>query len=261
MRETIDEKNNKVVGNLTLDNSKIKFIGSNNILYIDDEITLVNSSIEFRGDNSLVYLSKTTEKITVDIKLYNNSTIYIGKNIWINKGIKIVISEQTNLFFGEECMIAPNCCIRSADPHILYDANTKKRINQSKSIYIGDHVWIGQDTLILKNTNIGSGAVVGAKSLVTNKKYNSNTIYGGSPARKIKENIFFIRDDCHRFTDEEINKYNYNDTDKYIYNKDNTTTDFKEIENTLKKLPIQEKIKYLNKITSNNDKNRFFIGE
>ena len=69
MKEIIDEKNNKIIGNINLDNSKVKFTGSNNILYINDEITLVNSSIDFRGDNSLVYLCKTAEKITVDIKL------------------------------------------------------------------------------------------------------------------------------------------------------------------------------------------------
>lgn len=206
MKEIIDEKNNKIIGNINLDNSKVKFTGSNNILYINDEITLVNSSIDFRGDNSLVYLCKTAEKITVDIKLYNNSTIYFGKNIWINKGVKIVISEQTNLFLGNNCMIAPECCIRSADPHIIYDINTKKRINQSKSIFIGDNVWIAQRVMILKNTRIGSGAVIGAMSLVTNKEYKSNTIYGGSPARKIKEGIFFIHDDCHRFLDEDIKK-------------------------------------------------------
>ena len=261
MKEIVDEKNNKIIGNVNLDNSKVKFIGSNNVLYINDEITLVNSSIEFRGDNSLVYLCKTSEKITVDIKLYNNSTIYFGKNIWINKGVKIVISEQTNLFIGKNCMIAPECCFRSADPHIIYDINTKKRINQSKSIFIGDHVWIGQGIMVLKNAMVGSGAVIGAKSLITNKRYNSNTIYGGSPAKKIKEGIFFIHDDCHRFLDEDIEKYEYNDTDKYIYNRDGTTTEFEDIDNNLRGASIKDRIDYLDKITLNNDKNRFYIGD
>ena len=57
MKEIVDEKNNKIIGNVNLDNSKVKFIGTKNVfsvlyrLYINDEITLVNSSIEFRGDN------------------------------------------------------------------------------------------------------------------------------------------------------------------------------------------------------------------
>ena len=61
MDKIIDD-NNKIVGNINLDNSNIKFIGKNNILYVDNGITLVNSSIEFRGDNSLVYLCKTNDK-------------------------------------------------------------------------------------------------------------------------------------------------------------------------------------------------------
>lgn len=64
------------------------------------------------------------------------------------------------------------------------------RINNSKSIYIGDHVWIGQNALILKNTQIGSGSIIGAMSLVSHKKVASNCVYAGNPAQKIKENIF-----------------------------------------------------------------------
>ena len=33
MKEVVDEKNNKIIGNINLDNSKVKFIGSNNVLY------------------------------------------------------------------------------------------------------------------------------------------------------------------------------------------------------------------------------------
>ena len=80
MDKIIDD-NNKIVGNINLDNSNVKFIGKNNILYVDNGITLVNSSIEFRGDNSLVYLCKTNDKLTIDVKIYNNSTLYFGKNM------------------------------------------------------------------------------------------------------------------------------------------------------------------------------------
>lgn len=119
MDKIIDD-NNKIVGNINLDNSNIKFIGKNNILYVDNGITLVNSSIEFRGDNSLVYLCKTNDKLTIDVKIYNNSTLYFGKNMWINKRIKIVISEETNVFFGCDCLVSYDTCIRKLVIHILY---------------------------------------------------------------------------------------------------------------------------------------------
>lgn len=200
MDKIIDD-NNKIVGNINLDNSNIKFIGKNNILYVDNGFTLVNSSIEFRGDNSLVYLCKTNDKLTIDVKIYNNSTLYFGKNMWINKGIKIVISEETNVFFGCDCLVSYDTCIRTGDPHIIYDINTRKRVNHSKSVYIGDHVWIGQHVMILKNTMIGSGSVIGAMSLVTNKKYSSNSVYAGTPAKKVRSDIYFSKDDLLKFSD------------------------------------------------------------
>ena len=42
MKEIIDEKNNKIIGNINLDNSKVKFTGSNNILYIYNHNILYN---------------------------------------------------------------------------------------------------------------------------------------------------------------------------------------------------------------------------
>ena len=188
MDKIIDD-NNKIVGNINLDNSNIKFIGKNNILYVDNGITLVNSSIEFRGDNSLVYLCKTNDKLTIDVKIYNNSTLYFGKNMWINKGIKIVISEETNVFFGCDCLVSYDTCIRTGDPHIIYDINTRKRVNHSKSVYIGDHVWIGQDVKILKGTEIPADSVIAMNSCVTKKFDKTNTIIGGYPAKIIRQDV------------------------------------------------------------------------
>ena len=179
--------------------------------------------------------------------------------MWINKGIKIVISEETNVFFGCDCLVSYDTCIRTGDPHIIYDINTRKRVNHSKSVYIGDHVWIGQHVMILKNTMIGSGSVIGAMSLVTNKKYSSNSVYAGTPAKKVRSDIFFIKDDCHRFLDDDIDRYEYNYSNDFIYNKDNTTISFNDIEKNLRCLSIEDIIKYLNDISSNMSKNRFYI--
>lgn len=59
---------------------------------------MIDSSIEFRGDNSIVYICETKDVITLDLKVYNNSVFYMGYENCTNKGIKIVVSEQTNVF-------------------------------------------------------------------------------------------------------------------------------------------------------------------
>lgn len=255
------DNGNKLYGDLYVENTNIKIDGKNNIIYINANVNLENSNLELRGDNSLIYICETDDKLNIDVKIYNNSTFYMGKNNWTNKGIKIVISEETNVFFGNDNLISYDTCIRTGDPHLLYNANTHQRINPSRSIYIGDHVWIGQHVYFLKGAQIGSGSVIGAMSLVGSKKYKSNCVLGGNPAKVLKEEIFFLKDDCHRFTEKEKNKYSSFEADSYIYKKTNETLDFDNIEKDLNNLSVEERVNYLNKITENKAKNRFFIGD
>ena len=55
-----------------------------------------------------------------------------------------------------------------------------------KPINVGDNVFIGANCVILPGVNIGSNVVIGACSLVT-QNVPSNTVFGGVPAKKIKD--------------------------------------------------------------------------
>ena len=142
---------------------------------------------------------------------------------------------------------------------MIYDNNTKKRINHSKSIFIGDHIWLGQHVFILKGAKIGSGSIIGAMSLLSNKKYSSNKIYVGNPAYKKRENIFFIKPNVHRFLDDDIKEYETYNSDEFIYENDDFKIDFEEIDNYLYNNPFKDKLKYLNELSNNKNKNRFYI--
>jgi len=43
----------------------------------------------------------------------------MGKETWINKGLKVVVSEQTNVFFGNDSLISYDTCI-GQEIHILF---------------------------------------------------------------------------------------------------------------------------------------------
>ena len=137
-------KDNYFYGELpTINNSTIEFNGKNNILVCEDSVLIENSKIVFNSDNSIIYLSKnTTYKLKVTT--YYNSVLFIGHNNYINNTMTIVLSEEKNVIIGNDCVISLNVWLRTSDAHLLYDIDTKKRINNSKSIYIGDHVWIEQ---------------------------------------------------------------------------------------------------------------------
>ena len=52
-------------------------------------------------------------------------------------------------------------------------------------IVIGNNVFIGRNSMIMKDVHIGSNVVIGAGSIVT-RDCESNSVYAGIPARKIR---------------------------------------------------------------------------
>jgi acetyltransferase-like isoleucine patch superfamily enzyme len=106
----------------------------------------------------------------------------------IGSGVELVgcfFRIRYGLKIGNKTVIAPGVRIIDHD----HDTNPKKRhenIFPGKEIIIGENVWIGYDSTILKGVNIGDGAIVAAGSIVT-KDVKSNTLVGGTPAKKIKE--------------------------------------------------------------------------
>ena len=253
--------NNKIIGNVKLENAEILFKGDNNIFICKDNLTLENCKIRFTGSNSLIYIDDNPYPMSLNMRIGNDSVIYIGKDCFINKKSHLYATERKNIIIGNQLLLSFDTYFRTADPHLIYDTKTKERLNFSKSILIGDRVWIGQSSLILKGTVIGSGSIIGGHSVVANKNIKSNTLYAGNPAKKIKENVFYgAFKSTHDFTKEDEENSKYYDDNQYIYEKDNHTISLKEIDKDL--INIEKafyKIKYNYEQKSNNfNKNRFY---
>lgn len=249
---------NQFIGDIPkLKNTRICIKGSNNILFCEKNVVIENSTITFNADNSLIYLC--SGKHRYDISIYNNSVFYVGKNNYFNpygSKVKIVISEGKNILIGNNNIFSFNIFIRTADPHLIYDAMSHQRLNLSKSIYIGDHIWIGQDTTILKGAKIYSGSIIGTKSLVTNKIIPSNEAWGGCPAKILKRNIFWEGSCVHSWNEESTNKNMIYPLDTYIYDINESNIIYEEIENKLHSLLYaNDKLLYLQNMRQ--DKNRF----
>ena len=250
---------NKIIGNPKIVNSEIRFKGKNNILYCEEGITIKDSYINFEGNNSLIFLSKNRHIYYFQITIYHNSVCYFGKNNYSNKKFHIIISEEKNVFIGDECLFAIDCWIRTADPHIIYNFD-KKRINHSKSVYIGDHVWCGQNVLIFKGSKIGSGCIIGGGSVVPAKKLFSNSIYAGNPVKLIKSDVFHSKKSVNFFEEDDSAKYDEFIDDRWIYKFDDNTLSFDVIEEEiLKSKDVNYRLDYL-KSRLNKSKNRFYMG-
>ncbi len=240
-------------------NSSVAFSGKNNVLFCENGVKLVNSVISFNADNSVVYLCRSKHDYKLNISVYNNNVFYSGRNNYFNGVLNVILSEQKHFFMGNECLLSFGIWVRNADPHLIYDCESKKRLNPTKSIYFGDHVWIGQSAMILKGTQIESGSIIGAMSVVSNKKIPANSSWAGNPAKKIREGLFWHNPCVHTWTDEKTAASETFNDKTYIYKfKRGEYISFGEIEDKLSaKRSVESKLAFLGKISDNTDKNRF----
>lgn len=124
-------------------------------------------------------------RIALGCRIFIQGQLEIGRGTYINPHCLILAREQ--IAIGESCAISWNVQILDSDLHeISYES--RRNSGQSAPIKIGDKVWIGADVLITKGVTIGNGAVIAAGSVVVGN-IRENCLYGGNPAKLIKEHV------------------------------------------------------------------------
>ena len=255
---------NKIIiedeASFSMDGSKIRFTGVNNILYCEPDVHLVKCNLHFDASNSLIYLSASTHKYKANITVYNNCTCYIGADCYFNGAINIICSEEKNVFIGRQGLLAGGIWIRTADPHLVYSAETNERINPSKSVYIGDHVWLGQNAMVLKGSKVHSGSIIGAGSVLAGQRVPSNTAYAGNPAKQISGGIFWDEHVVHKWTRSDAAKNKqYQGEESFVFEEaEGETLAFGSIDKELRQhAGAEAKLEYVRSIAVPDHKNRF----
>lgn len=257
-----DEKKNIIFGYPRMENTNIQFLGKNNILYFESkDIRIVNSSVIFKGNNSCVVIGGNNTPIKINLIVYHNSSVFLGRNLWTTNAFELNAGESRNILIGDDCLISGQCYARTTDSHMIYSAKTFRRTNEGKSIYVGDHVWICKGVAILKGSRIHSGSIIGSHSVVTGKEIMSNTIWGGNPARLIKDDIFFDSMGTHDLDISRMKRFSVCDENKaqsFIFENDSSNLSFEEIDKNLCEAnDAGARLDILKKILKYNNKNRF----
>lgn len=97
--------------------------------------------------------------------------IRIGNYVLMGPGITIITGNHRTDIKGR---------------HIIEVSDDEKLPENDADVVICDGVWLAANVTILKGVTIGEGAVIAAGAVVT-KNVEPYCIYGGIPARKIKE--------------------------------------------------------------------------
>jgi acetyltransferase-like isoleucine patch superfamily enzyme len=176
-----------------LKNTQLIIKGKNNRIEIGRENRLTNCRLTITGNNCEVFIGlhcilANTEIVIEDdggkIKIGNKTTI---------EGAHIAATEGKAIEIGEDCMLSYKIEVRSGDSHPIFDSSSKRRINNAKSVFIGDHVWVGSGAKILKGAFINNNSIIGTGSIITGV-VEEGTVYAGIPARKLMENIEWKRE-------------------------------------------------------------------
>lgn len=185
--------NNKIVFKGAFLKTKIRVKGENNRVIINSENRITNCLLHISGDNCSIEIGKhcILNNLELWIEDYGGS-INIGYRTTIEGG-HIAATEGEKISIGEDCMFSKGIQIRNGDSHAILDLQSNVRINMAREVNIRNHVWLGADVKVLKGSIIGNNSIIGTGSIVSGI-VEPNSIYVGSPAKKIKSSVIWERD-------------------------------------------------------------------
>lgn len=151
---------------------RINCYGSNNVVFVGAHAR-VGGNFGIRGDNNLIYIGAFTQVSGLTVSQRGDGGTFM---------------------VGDHGLFSARIFAGNSDDHSIFDLATGKRINLDRDTFIDDRVWVARDVHIAKGTRIGSDTVVGQGSFVSGK-LDSNCVYAGVPARKLRQDVCWSRTD------------------------------------------------------------------
>lgn len=129
------------------------------------------------------------------VRLWARNSIVIGKNFYIGRDSQI----ETDCIIGDYVIFGNKVAIVGKYDHNFQQIGVPVRMamqirdvdynwkgKEENPVIIGNDVWVGYGSIIMSGVKIGDGAIIAAGSVVV-KDVEPYTIFGGVPAKKIKD--------------------------------------------------------------------------
>lgn len=183
-------KSNLLKNEGLLKNTKIRVKGKNNQIIIGKNSRLIDCNIFISGDHNKIIIGEWCHLKETEFYIEDNTgNIIIDKKTSICGKTHLACIEGKSINIGEGCLISSDVTVRTGDSHSVLDVYTKKRINSSEDVSVGDFVWLGNQVILLKGVKIGDNSIVGSGSVVTKSFEQANIVVAGNPAKIVKKNI------------------------------------------------------------------------
>ena len=135
--------------------------------------------------NNVSIQKRTIIECTGSLKFLGKGLI-MGNNVGV--GSNSFLGCAGGVVIGDDTIIG-NYVSFHAENHNFSNPDVPIRAQgvSHQGINVGQGCWIGAKATILDGANIGDGCIIAAGALVTQGNYESNSIYGGVPAKFIKQ--------------------------------------------------------------------------
>lgn len=166
--------------------SNVEVYGAHNIEIEDFAHISRNVFINAQAQNNRVYIgSEVILERGIKIVELDNSKIEIGARTFINSDVWI--NGPGHIKIGQDCLIGPRSAI-IANSREFNDAKQKINLQKitGKGIVIENDCWLGYGVTVLDGVTIGQGSVIGAGSVVT-KDIPAYSVAVGVPAKVVSQ--------------------------------------------------------------------------
>lgn len=183
----------------------LKVLGSHNDIVFGNNVS-INCQIRIQGDHNRLYIGNDCHLRGQILIKGKSQTVSIGESTTF-QSVYLLCQEGCDIIIGHHCMFSREIEVRTTDAHSLVDLATGERINQAKTVNIGDHVWIGLRALINKGASIPSDCIVGASAFVNGVHSESHTVLAGVPAKVVRRNVTWHRGRQRSFTAQALQEW------------------------------------------------------
>ena len=123
-------------------------------------------------------------QVTHDVILKDIQHISIGKHCFV--GNHAVIMGRGKIEIDDEVLIAPHVLIISSN-HGSVNGSYRYGQGSIGNIKIGRGCWVAGNSTIARDSSLPANSILSANSLLNKNYVLPNAIYGGVPAKLIKE--------------------------------------------------------------------------
>ena len=120
-------------------------------------------------------------------RVYFKNKLYLGKHITINNNVFIHAAGE--VYIDDNCVLSAGTTILSTGENLdlWIDRSGESDIHIDEKVVIGKNVWLCANTTICPGVQIADNCVIAAGSVVTKNLDKSCALYGGVPAKYIRD--------------------------------------------------------------------------